>query len=45
MLEMAGVWRGGSEVDRTAPVRVYAGGNDTEGVEDAPIRKRKWGCA
>ena len=29
-------WRGGSQVDRMATERVYAGGNDTEGVEDGP---------
>ena len=29
-------WRGGSQVDRKATERVYAGRNDTEGVEDGP---------
>ena len=33
MLEMAG---GGSQVDRKATELVYAGGKDTEGVEDGP---------
>ena len=37
-------WRGGSQVDRKATERVYAGGKDTERVEDGPdvpIWKRK----
>ena len=29
-------WRDGSQVDRTATERVYAGGKDTEGVDDGP---------
>ena len=29
-------WRGGSQVDRKATERVYAGGKDTERVEDGP---------
>ena len=29
-------WRGGSQVDRKATQRVYAGAKDTEGVEDGP---------
>ena len=29
-------WGGGSQVDRKATERVYAGGNDTDGMEDGP---------
>ena len=31
-------WRGGSQVDRKTTERVYAGGKDTERVEDGPDR-------
>ena len=31
-------WRGGSQVDRKATESVYAGGKDTERVDDGPDR-------
>ena len=45
MLEMVG---GGSQVDRKATERVYAGGKDTERVEDGPDSadmEEERGCA
>ena len=41
-------WRGGSQVDRNATERVYAGGKDTERVEDGPDSadmEEEGGCA
>ena len=41
-------WRGGSQVDRKATERVYAGGKDTERVEDGPDSadmEEERGCA
>ena len=41
-------WKGGSQVDRKTTKRVYAGGNDTEGVEDGPDKadmEEERGCA
>ena len=41
-------WRGGSQVDRKATERVYAGGKDTDGVEDWPDSadmEEEMGCA
>ena len=41
-------WRGGSQVDRKATEHVYAGGKDTEGVEDGPDSAgmgKERGCA
>ena len=41
-------WRGGSQVDRKTTERVYAGGKDTERVEDGPDSAdmaEKRGCA
>ena len=41
-------WRGGSQVGRKATERVYAGGKDTEGVEDGPDSddmEEERGCA
>ena len=41
-------WRGESQVDRKATKRVYAGGKDTEEVEDGPDSadmEEERGCA
>ena len=41
-------WRGGSQVDRKTTERVYAGGKDTERVEDGPDSadmEEERGCA
>ena len=41
-------WRGWSQVERKATERVYAGGKDTEGVEDGPDSadtEEERGCA
>ena len=41
-------WRCGSQVDRKATERVYAGGKDTERVEDGPDSadmEEERGCA
>ena len=35
---------GGSQVDRNATERVYAGGKDTEGVDDVPDSTGKAMC-
>ena len=41
-------WRGGSQLNRKATGRVYAGGKDTEGVENGPESadmEEERGCA